>query len=85
MLKLHVFTFMGKTISLSLYPTCTIAGVKNAIKCVEDIPCEEQVLIFGDTVIGDTGTLFDYYIIRDATLTLLRKSRGLEINQLDWT
>ncbi|KAF5823457.1 putative Ubiquitin domain-containing protein [Helianthus annuus] len=80
MLKLHVFTFMGKTISLSLYPTCTIADVKNKIKCVEDIPCEEQVLIFGERVLGDRDTLFDYYIIRDASLTLMRKSRGPEIN-----
>ncbi|KAC9962368.1 hypothetical protein E3N88_45029 [Mikania micrantha] len=76
LVEVFVNTFTGKTISLSIKPTDTIYHVKSLIECEEDIPCEEQALIFNKEVLGDNGTLFDFNIITKSTLILMRRSRG---------
>ncbi|KAM0008225.1 putative Ubiquitin-like domain-containing protein [Helianthus debilis subsp. tardiflorus] len=76
LLKIFVITLYEKTISLLVKPTCTIADVKTLIKREEDVPCEEQALIFNQMVLGDNGTLFDYCINRYDTLKLMRQSTG---------
>ncbi|KAJ0624378.1 putative Ubiquitin-like domain-containing protein [Helianthus annuus] len=76
-LKIFLITFSGKTITLLLKPTCTITELKTMIEFMEDIPCEEQALIFNETVLGDNGTLFDYRINKNETLKLMRLSTGI--------
>ncbi|KAF5823452.1 putative Ubiquitin-like domain-containing protein [Helianthus annuus] len=76
-LKIFLITFSGKTITLLLKPTCTITELKTMIEFMEDIPCEEQALIFKETVLGDNGTLFDYRINKNETLKLMRQSTGI--------
>uniref|UniRef100_A0A251VRF5 Putative ubiquitin n=1 Tax=Helianthus annuus TaxID=4232 RepID=A0A251VRF5_HELAN len=83
LMKINVKISTGKTISLSVYSTDTIADVKTKIYFKEGIPCEKQALIFDEKVVlGDSGTLFDYYITANATLTLMRQSRGFVIDIL---
>ncbi|KAD5803228.1 hypothetical protein E3N88_14588 [Mikania micrantha] len=76
LMEIFVYTFTGKTISLSVKPTDTIYHVKSMVEREEDIPCDEQALIFNKEVLGDNGTLFDFKIITKSILTLMRRSRG---------
>ncbi|KAJ0537705.1 putative Ubiquitin-like domain-containing protein [Helianthus annuus] len=56
-------------------PTDTIAQVKLEIEREEQIPFDEQALIFNNMVIEDSCTLFDLHINMKSTLVLRRKSR----------
>ncbi|KAK9058722.1 hypothetical protein SSX86_023564 [Deinandra increscens subsp. villosa] len=75
-MKIFVNTFTGKTISLLVDPESTISHVKDEIKSKEDIPCDEQALIYNKMFLADTSTLNDLQIKRKSTLTLIRKSSG---------
>nr|GFB60562.1 hypothetical protein [Tanacetum cinerariifolium] len=78
----------GKTISLDVIATTTIAQVKSATDDQEyipeddqisdkvDIPIDMQVLIFNEMVLHDSGTLADFHIKTESILTLMRKSRA---------
>ncbi|KAJ0612798.1 putative Ubiquitin-like domain-containing protein [Helianthus annuus] len=84
MMKIDVSFPTGKTISLSVYSTDTIADVKTKIEFIENLPGENQALIFNDTLLADSGTLFDYYIKANETLTLMYQSTGrMEIYIMD--
>ncbi|KAD5803227.1 hypothetical protein E3N88_14587 [Mikania micrantha] len=76
LMEIFVYTFTGKTISLSVKPTDTIYHVKSMVEQEEDIPCEEQALVFNNEVLGDNGTLFDFKIITKSILMLMQRSRG---------
>ncbi|KAJ0612797.1 putative Ubiquitin-like domain-containing protein [Helianthus annuus] len=82
MMKIKVKISTGTTISLTVYPTDTIADVKMKIYDAEGIPCEKQALMIDEKVLGDSGTLFDYYVAMGGTLTLMRQSRGFVIDIL---
>ncbi|KAF5785560.1 putative Ubiquitin-like domain-containing protein [Helianthus annuus] len=68
-------TYTGKTISLLIYPTDTIAVVKLEIQYKEHILCNEQALIYNNMVLEDDSTLLDFNIYRNSTLTLMRKCK----------
>ncbi|MFS7908438.1 putative Ubiquitin-like domain-containing protein [Helianthus anomalus] len=68
-MKIFVNTFTGKTISLLVNPKSTIKHVKWEIECEEDIPCNEQALIYNNMVLEDSSTLVDFHIYRKSTLT----------------
>ncbi|KAJ0512750.1 putative Ubiquitin-like domain-containing protein [Helianthus annuus] len=76
LMKIFVYTFTEKTISLLVNPSYTIGDVKLKIELSEGIHRDEQALIFNNVVLGDSGTLFDFHINQKSTLTLIRKSRG---------
>ncbi|KAJ0817833.1 putative Ubiquitin-like domain-containing protein [Helianthus annuus] len=82
MMKIKVKISTGTTISLTVYPTDTIADVKTKIYDAKGIPCEKQALMIDEKVLGDGGTLFDYYVAMGNTLTLMRQSRGFVIDIL---
>ncbi|KAM0053213.1 putative Ubiquitin-like domain-containing protein [Helianthus debilis subsp. tardiflorus] len=75
-MEVFVNTFTRNTISLLVKPTYTIAQVKQDIQRKEGIQLGEQVLMFNNMVLGDSGAIFDFYINKKSTLTLLRKSKG---------
>ncbi|KAJ0793673.1 putative Ubiquitin-like domain-containing protein [Helianthus annuus] len=75
-MEIFVNIYTGKTISLLVNPTCTIDDVKSMIQSKEDIYYKEQVLIFNELVLEDSGTLFDFHVNRKSTLTLMRRSKG---------
>ncbi|GKA33672.1 polyubiquitin 11 isoform X2, partial [Tanacetum coccineum] len=65
-----------KSTSIEVKPSDTIGNLKNKINCMERIPIDKQVLIFNEMVLHDSGTLADFDIKRESTLTLMRKTRG---------
>ncbi|KAF5823437.1 putative Ubiquitin-like domain-containing protein [Helianthus annuus] len=75
-MEIFVNIYTGKTISLLVNPTCSIDDVKSMIQSKEGIYYEEQVLIFNELVLEDSGTLFDFHVNRKSTLTLMRRSKG---------
>ncbi|KAJ0817843.1 putative Ubiquitin-like domain-containing protein [Helianthus annuus] len=75
-MEIFVNSCTGKTISLLVNPTYTISKVKSQIKYEEEVPVDEQVLIFNEMVLADSGTLSEFHINRKSTITLVRKSRG---------
>ncbi|KAM0053246.1 putative Ubiquitin-like domain-containing protein [Helianthus debilis subsp. tardiflorus] len=54
-MEIFVNTFTGKTVSLLVNPTDTLADVKLKIECDEGILIDEQVLIFNNVVLRDSG------------------------------
>ncbi|KAJ0612790.1 putative Ubiquitin-like domain-containing protein [Helianthus annuus] len=75
-MEIFVKSCTGKTISLLVNRTDTIKEVKSQIKYEEEVPVDEQVLIFNEMVLADSGTLSEFHINRKSTITLVRKSRG---------
>ncbi|KAM0053238.1 putative Ubiquitin-like domain-containing protein [Helianthus debilis subsp. tardiflorus] len=75
--KVSVIILSKITISLMVKRTYTVAQVKLEIEREEQIPFDEQALIFNNMVIEDSCTLFDLHINMNSTLVVVlrRKSR----------
>ena len=73
--QFFVKTLTGKSICISLNPEMTIAQVKQQIFEMEQIPCEQQRLIFAGKQLEDNKTLQDYQITADSTLHLVLRLR----------
>ncbi|XP_071686813.1 uncharacterized protein [Rutidosis leptorrhynchoides] len=69
-----------RTISLYVKPSDTISNVKHKIysKC-SSFPIDEQRLIYNDMLLDDNGTLADFHIKKDFTLTLVRSGGWIKI------
>ena len=86
--QIFVKTLAGKTISLNVEQSDTIENVKTQIQYKEDIPTEDQRLIFFGKELEDKKTVANYKIKEQSTLHLVIKmnyKRSMKIFVKDLT
>ena len=70
---IFVKTITGKIITLKVEPSDTIEDVKRMIQDKEQIPFDQQQLMFTRKVLKDEQTLYGYRIWKESTLYLAFK------------
>lgn len=75
-IQLFVKTLTGKTITFDVEADDTIERVKQLIYEHEDLPIDQQRLIFSGKQLEDGRTLMDYNITSESTVQLMLRLRG---------
>ena len=75
LLKLFIKTLTGKEIVLTVAPSFTIQKLKCEIQDREEIPSDQQRIIFAGAQLEDSRTLASYNIKTDSTLNLIPRPK----------
>jgi hypothetical protein len=79
-MQIFIKSLTGKTINVDVEPSSTTEELKQKITEIENMPAEQQSLIFSSMRLEDGRTLASYGILKESTVHLVGRLRGMISN-----